>query len=276
MDTQYCTVETDGHLMIVTLNRPEARNALSQDACYELGGVFDAFEADPDLWLAIITGAGDKAFCAGADLRGGMDRSRPPVPESGFAGLVWRFDRLKPVIAAVNGAAAGGGFETALASDIIIAAEHATFGCTEPRVGLAALGGGIQRLVEELGPKRAHALLLTARRISAAEAHGMGIVAEVVPAADLMATARRWADEIMACSPASIRATKAVIRSYRDNGMLESNRTMFALPEVKACISGPDAREGGIAFAEKRKPTWASPQATPSASRWTDPWANER
>jgi enoyl-CoA hydratase/carnithine racemase len=276
MDTRYCTVETDGHLMIVTLNRPEARNALNQDACYELGTVFDAFEADPNLWIAIVTGAGDKAFCAGADLKGEMDRSRPPVPPSGFAGLVWRFDRLKPVIAAVNGVAAGGGFETALACDIIVAADHATFGCTEPRVGLAALGGGIQRLVEELGSKRAHALLLTARRLSAAEAQALGLVAEVVPADQLLAAARRWAAEIMECSPASTQATKAVIRSFRDNGMLESNRMMFELPEVKACIGGPDGREGGKAFFEKRKPQWANPQAGPPASQWIDPWADQR
>jgi enoyl-CoA hydratase/carnithine racemase len=259
METRFCTVETDGHLMIVTLDRPEVRNALSQDASYELGAVFDAFEADPELWIAILTGAGDKAFCAGADLRGGFDRSRPPVPDTGFAGLVWRFERAKPVIAAVNGVAAGGGFETALSCDIIIAAETASFGLTEPRVGLAALGGGIQRIVDELGPKRAHALLLTARRISAAEAHAMGIVAEVVAPEQLLAAARRWAAEIMECSPASIRATKAVIRSYVKNGLEESNRTMFELPEVKSLLTGPDAREGPSAFAEKRKARWANP-----------------
>jgi enoyl-CoA hydratase/carnithine racemase len=108
----------------------------------------------------------------------------------------------------VNGAAMGGGFELALACDIIVAAETATFGLTEPRVGLAALGGGIQRIVQELGPKRASALLLTARRISAAEAHELGLVAEVVPAAELMTAARRWAGEMLECSPASIRATR--------------------------------------------------------------------
>ena len=259
METEFCTVENDGHLMIVTLNRPEARNALNQDASYELGRVFDAFEADPELWIAIVTGAGEKAFCAGADLKGGMDRSRPPVPDSGFGGLVWRFGRQKPVIAAVNGVAAGGGFEIALASDIIIAADTATFGLTEPRVGLAALGGGIQRIVEELGPKRAHALLLTARRISAQEAHALGLIAEVVAPGDLLATARRWADEIMECSPASIRATKAVIRSYVNDGLEASNRSMFDIPEVKSLLRGPDAREGGKAFAEKRKPQWANP-----------------
>ena len=259
MQTEFCTVEIDGHVMIVTLNRPEARNALHADASHELGAVFDHFETNPDLWIAILTGAGDKAFCAGADLRSPMDRSKPPVPETGFAGLVWRFDRRKPVIAAVNGQAMGGGFEAALASDIIIAADTATFGLTEPRVGLAALGGGIQRIVQELGPKRAHALLLTAKKITAQEAAALGLVAEVVPADQLMATARRWADEILECSPASVRATKAVIQSYLDHGLEQSNKTMFTIPEVKSLLTGPDAREGVLAFGEKRKPNWTNP-----------------
>ncbi len=257
--TEFCTVALDGRIMTVTLNRPERRNALHADASYELGAVFDAFERDPGLWIAIVTGAGDKAFCAGADIVTAQSKDRPPVPESGFAGLVSRFDRRKPVIAAVNGMAMGGGFETALASDIIIAADTATFGLTEPRVGLAALGGGIQRVVEELGPKRAHALLLTGRKITAQAAHTMGIVAEVVPAADLLATARRWADEIMECSPASIAATKAVVQSLDGHSVAHSMQDMFHLPEVRSLLSGPDAREGPTAFAQKRKPNWANP-----------------
>ena len=258
--TEFCTVAIDGHVMTVTLNRPERRNALHADASHELGAVFDAFEADPDLWIAIVTGAGDKAFCAGADLVTAPTAGKPPVPESGFAGLVARFNRRKPVIAAVNGMAMGGGFEAALASDIIVAAETATFGLTEPRVGLAALGGGIQRVVEELGPKRAHALLLTGRKITAQDAQAMGIVAEVVPADQLLAAARRWADEIMECSPASIAATKAVVQSLDGHSVQHSMQDMFHLPEVRSLLTGPDAREGPKAFAEKRKPNWANPQ----------------
>lgn len=259
METQFCTVERDGHIVTITLNRPEKRNALSQDANHELGAVFDMFDRDPQARIAILTGAGDKAFSAGADLTGGMDRSRPPVPESGFAGIVWRHARRKPVIAAVNGFAMGGGFEAALACDIIVAADHASFGLTEPRVGLAALGGGIQRVVEELGPKRAHALLLTARKITAAQAAEMGFVAEVVPAADLLPAARRWAEEILECSPASIAATKAVVQSVDGHGLEHSMRHMFELPEVRSLLTGPDAREGGKAFVEKRKPVWTDP-----------------
>jgi enoyl-CoA hydratase/carnithine racemase len=259
MDTEHSIVAIDDRILTVTLNRPERRNALHADANHELGAVFDAFERNPALWIAIVTGAGDKAFSAGADLVTPPAKDQLPVPESGFAGLVARFQRSKPIIAAVNGMAMGGGFETALACDIIVAAEHAQFGLTEPRVGLAALGGGIQRLVEELGPKRAHAMLLTGRRISAQEAHAMGLVAEVVPADQLMDAARRWAEEIMECSPASIAATKAVIRSLDGHSVEHSMKDMFHLPEVRSLLTGPDAREGPKAFAEKRKPQWADP-----------------
>lgn len=259
MQTEFSTVAIDGPVMTVTFNRPERRNALHADANHELGAVFDAFERDPGLRIAIVTGAGDKAFCAGADLVTAPAGGKPPVPETGFAGLVSRFDRRKPVIAAVNGMAMGGGFETALAADIIVAADTASFGLTEPRIGLAALGGGIQRVVEELGPKRAHALLLTGRKIGAQEAHAMGIVAEVVPADQLLAAARRWAEEIMECSPASIAATKAVIQSLDGHGVEHSMKNMFHLPEVRSLLTGPDAREGPRAFAEKRKPNWADP-----------------
>jgi len=257
MAHQHCIVSVTGPVMTVTLNRPDMRNALHADASHELGAVFDAFDRDPALRIAILTGAGEKAFCAGADLRTPVTPGQPPVPKSGFAGLVARHDRRKPIIAAVNGAAMGGGFEAALACDIIVAADHASFGLTEPKVGLAALGGGIQQLVGELGPKRALALLLTARKLSAPEAAALGIVAEVVPADGLMAAAQRWADDILACSPASIAATKAVIRSLGRLGVEGSMNEMFDLPEVRALLTGPDARDGPRAFAEKRPPQWA-------------------
>lgn len=266
MDTQFCKVEIDGHVMTVTIDRPEMRNALHGGANFELGDVFDRFEADPSLWVAILTGSGDKAFSAGADLRTPSDKDDPrafkgmPVPRTGFAGLVWRFNRRKPVIAAVNGFALGGGFEAALACDVIVAAQSATFGLTEPKVGLAALGGGIQRVVQELGPKRAHALLLTARRIPAAQAQDWGLVAEVVPDNELLGCARRWADEMIACSPSSIIATKAVMQSYYHLGMEASNADMFNLPEVRAMFTGPDVKEGGKALFEKRAPVWSDPQ----------------
>lgn len=260
MTYKHCRVETNGKVLIVTLDRPDQRNALHTDANHELGAVFDEFESNPELSVAILTGAGDRAFCAGADIRSPMSKDRPVVPETGFAGLIARFDRRKPIIAAVNGFAMGGGFEAALACDIIIAADHATFGLTEPRVGLAALGGGIQRLVQEVGHKRAHAMLLTGRKITAVEAAAMGLVAEIVPADSLLEAAHRWAEEIMLCSPASIAATKAVVRSMESVGVERSIREMMSLPEVRDLLAGPDAREGPSAFAEKRPPRWADPR----------------
>lgn len=259
-ETQFCKVKVDGRIMTVTLNRPEARNSLSQGANHELGAVFDRFDQDPGIWIAVVTGAGDKAFCAGADLKGGMDRSRPSVPPSGFGGLVSRFDRVKPIIAAVNGQAFGGGFELALACDIVVASETATFGLTEPRVGLAALGGGIQRLIRQAGPKHAMGLLLTARRISAFEARDLGVINEVVPPEELLAAARRWADAILLCSPSSIIATKAVANALDGRSVAASMGDMFEVPEVRSLLAGPDAREGPKAFAEKRAPKWVSPR----------------
>jgi enoyl-CoA hydratase/carnithine racemase len=259
MSYEFAKVETDGRVLTVTLNRPEARNALHAAANHELGGIFDAFEADPDLWVAIITGAGDKAFSAGADLKQVGILADDAIPPSGFAGLTHRFDRTKPVIAAVGGFARGGGFELALACDLIIAAETASFGLSEPRVGLAAMGGGIQRIVRELGPKRAHALLLTARAVSAREGLALGFVNEVVPEGEALAAARRWADEILQCAPTSIRATKAIADSLEGRSVEDSMRDMMDLPAVKALMASPNAVEGPRAFAEKRPPRWSNP-----------------
>jgi enoyl-CoA hydratase/carnithine racemase len=260
IETHFCSVEVDGRILTVTIDRPEVRNALSQDASWELGEVFDAFDANPELWIAILTGAGEKAFCAGADLKGGMDRARAPVPPTGFGGMVARFDRLKPVIAAVNGQAMGGGFELALACDVVIAADTATFGLTEPRVGLAALGGGIQRLIREIGSKRAMAMLLTARKITASQAFELGLLNEIVPAGEELAAARRWAEEILLASPNSVIATKAVANALDGRSIAASMGDMFDLPEVRKLLTGPDAREGPKAFAEKRTPVWSNPE----------------
>lgn len=259
MDYNHSRVTFDDHVMTVALNRPERRNALHADANHELGAIFDAFESNPQLRVAILTGTGDKAFCAGADLVTQTSKDRPPVPATGFAGLVSRFNRRKPIIAAVNGVAMGGGFEAALACDIVVAAEMASFGLTEPRVGLAALGGGIQRVMEELGPKRAHMLLLTGRKISAHDAQAMGMVAEVVAGDQLMDAAQQLAAEILECSPASIAATKAIVQALDGNSVESSIKGMFQLPEIRSLLTGPDAREGPTAFAEKRKPNWAAP-----------------
>jgi enoyl-CoA hydratase/carnithine racemase len=233
-------------------------NALHGPAHVELAGVFDAFAADPEQWVAIVTGEGERAFSAGNDLKvtaaGG---ARVPTPASGFGGITSRFDLDKPLIAAVNGIAMGGGFEIALACDVIIAAENAVFALPEPRVGLAALAGGLHRLPREIGTKRALGMILTGRRVSASEGKELGFVNEVVPANQLMSAAKRWAHEIMALSPMSIRASKqAVYRGLTEPSIEAALKNQNSYPAVASMFRSDDLREGPRAFAEKRSPQW--------------------
>jgi len=257
----HCRVERDGPLTLVTLDRPAAMNCLHTPAHIELAEVFDDFEADPSQWVAILTGAGDRAFCAGNDLKytaRAMARGEPlGLPLSGFGGLTGRFERVKPVIAAVNGVALGGGFELALASDIVVASDTATFALPEPKVGLAALAGGLLRLPRQIGLKPAMGLILTGRQVGAQEGQALGFVNEVVPAADLLAAARRWADQILACSPMSVRASIEIAHRGLDAPTLaEASTAQLHYPQVRALLRSDDFREGPRAFAEKRPPRW--------------------
>jgi crotonobetainyl-CoA hydratase len=257
-DYEFLRVERDGRLTIVTIDRPAVYNALHPPAHFEFAAVFDDFAADPDQWVAIITGAGDKAFCAGNDLKYQAAGSGPRErPASGFGGLTQRFDLDKPVIAAVNGFAMGGGFEIALACDLIVAAEGAIFALPEPRVGLAALAGGLHRLPRMIPQKQALGMILTGRRVSAAEGKELGFVNEVTSPADLMDAARRWAALILECSPMSVRASKqAVYRGGDIAGLEEAIATTY--PAVQALYDSADFIEGPKAFAEKRAPNWTA------------------
>ena len=251
---EFCSIEKQDHLLIVTIERPERLNALHPPANVELGEVFDDFAADDDLWVAIITGRG-RGFSAGNDLRyqaeGGK---RVPMPR-GFGGLTSRFDLTKPVIAAVNGVAMGGGFEIALACDLIMAAESARFALPEPKVGLAALAGGLNRLPRQIGAKRALGMILTGRHVSAREGYELGFVNEVVAPEALMDTAKGWAAQICECAPLSIRASKDVVYRSLDTASLEASM-MAQYDSVKRMIGSEDFIEGPKAFAEKRKPNW--------------------
>jgi enoyl-CoA hydratase/carnithine racemase len=257
-DYQFCKVEREGRLTIVTLNRPEVMNALHAPAHIELAAVFDSFASDPEQWVAIVTGGGDRAFSAGNDLKvtaaGG---ARVQMPSSGFAGLTSRFDLDKPVIAAVNGIAMGGGFEIALACDIILASEAAIFALPEPRVGLAALAGGLHRLPREVGAKRALGMILTGRRVTAQEGKELGFVNEVVPPSELMARAKALAHQITELSPMSVRASKqAVYRGLTEPSVEAALQGQNTYPAVAAMFRSEDLREGPKAFAEKRAPQW--------------------
>ena len=257
MAYEFVRVDREGPVTVVTLNRPDVMNALHSPAHFELDQVFNDFAGDPEQWVAIVTGAGERAFSAGNDLKHQASGGTMGTPPSGFAGLTSRFDLNKPLIAAVNGVAMGGGFEIALACDIIIAADSAVFALPEPRVGLAALAGGMHRLPRAIGLKRAMGMILTARRVSAAEGQELGFVNAVVPAADLMTEARRWAQMIIECSPMSIRASKeAVMKGLDEPSLEQAIRGQMRYPAVGALFQSEDFREGPLAFAEKRPPQW--------------------
>jgi enoyl-CoA hydratase/carnithine racemase len=257
MSEPFVKYDKRGHVAWITFNRPEVMNALHPPCHDELDRIWNDFAADRDSWVAILTGAGDRAFSAGNDLKWTAQQGGkiPAMPRSGFAGIVSRFDLTKPVIAAVNGFALGGGFEIALACDIVIAADHARFGLPEPKVGLMAAAGGVQRLVRHIPLKVAMGLMLTAEHITAERALALGLVNEVVPGAELLRVAERWAERIMECSPLSIRATKQAAMDSLDVPLPESI-AMTRYPAAVDLFRSEDAIEGPRAFAEKRKPVW--------------------
>ena len=255
MDYEYSNVEKDGKLWVITLNRPERMNALHSPAHFELEEIFNEFSTDPDAWVAIITGSGERAFCAGNDLRYQAEGGKLERNPMGFAGLTSRFDLKKPIIAAVNGVAMGGGFEIALACDLIIASENARFALPEPKVGLAALAGGMHRLPRQIGMKRAMGIMLTGRTVEAQEGLSLGFVNEVVAHQDLMESAKKWAESIMECSPTSVRTTKDVAMSGLSHASVETAMEQ-KYDSVVDLFKGEDFVEGPLAFSEKRKPNW--------------------
>lgn len=196
---QFCRYEHRDGVALVTIARPQVMNALHTEAHFELGTVWDHFLAEPSLHIAVLTGEGERAFCAGRDLK---DRAARPGqgadrPASGGGGLTHRFDRTKPIIARVNGFALGGGFEIALACDVIVAADHAEFGLPEPRRGLIAGSMGVHRLPRQIPLKAAMGYLLTGRHMTAQRAFQLGLVNEVVPAEQLDAAVDSWVRDML-------------------------------------------------------------------------------
>jgi crotonobetainyl-CoA hydratase len=256
MDVQ---AEADGPVLVITLDRPKA-NAIDVAASQALYGAFDRLRTDPGLRVAILTGAGERFFSAGWDLKaavGGEGIGADHGP-GGFAGLTEFFDVGKPVIAAVNGLAFGGGFELVLAADLVVAAEHAEFALTEVRLGLVPDAGGVLRLASRLPRPIAAECLLTGRRISAAEAARWGLVNRVVPAADLMPAALDLARAICASAPLSVAAVLEIMRETEGTAVTEGYRVMRGggLPAYQQMLHSDDAREGVRAFTERRPPRW--------------------
>ena len=247
-----------GPVLEVVLDRPKA-NAIDAETSREMGRVFSDFLADGDLRVAIITGAGDKFFSAGWDLKGAAEGEAVDADYGigGFAGITELHDRDKPIIAAVNGMAVGGGFELALAADLIVAAEDASFFLPEARLGIIADAASF-RLPKRLPRALALELLLTARRMDASEAARWGLVNRVVPKADLMATADAMASEILAAAPLSVAAVLEITRLTETISVRESYAGMRSgdWAAYEAMLASEDAKEGPRAFAEKRDPVW--------------------
>ncbi|MWB78041.1 enoyl-CoA hydratase [Pseudooceanicola sp. 216_PA32_1] len=250
----HISTERRGRALWITIERPEVRNALNPPAHRELAAAFDAYAADDALWVAVLTGRGDRAFCVGSDLKHRVEAGSNETPDTGFAGLCERYDLDKPVIAAINGDALGGGLETVLACDLAVAVDTARLGLPEPRVGLCA-HGGLHRLIRHLPGKTASRLALTGKLFSAAEGKAMHLVNEVVPRDAFEACVEALVEEVTACAPLALRATKQMMQ----RGLSAPDvKAAFAgdYPAYRHMLASEDAREGPLAFSQKRPPVW--------------------
>lgn len=245
-------MEREGAILIVTIDRPHAKNAINTAAAVAIGAAMDTLDTDDTLFVGVITGAGG-VFCAGMDLKAFLAGERPQVPGRGFAGLVER-PPATPLIAAVEGPALAGGFEIALACDLVIAAEGASFGLPEVRRGLLAGGGGLLRLPIKAGLPKATEWALTGDRVSAAQAHAAGVVNRLVPDGQALPAALELARQIAGNGPLAVQGTKRILS---EGGQWPAEESFARQWEIYAPIrSSADAQEGARAFTEKREPVW--------------------
>lgn len=252
-------VERRGNIQVITINRPDARNAVNGAVSTGVGDALQQAQDDPEVRAVVITGSGDKSFCAGADLKAIAARENiyhPEHAEWGFAGYVQHYID-KPTIAAVNGTALGGGTELALASDLVVAEQRAQFGLPEVKRGLIAGAGGVFRIVEQLPRKVALQLLFTGDPISAADAARWGLVNEVVEDGTVLDAAVALAERITVNAPLSVWASKRIAYGV-DDGVIPGEQPGWARTgrEFSAILRSEDAKEGPRAFAEKRTPVW--------------------
>lgn len=246
------------HVARVTIDRPEVLNAVDAATERELEAIWQSIEGNRDIRAVVLTGGGERAFCTGADMKNsgnvsGLEYWAAGRP-NGFGGIALRKTLDVPVIARVNGHAAGGGFEMVLGCDIIVAAEEATFSLPEARVGRLPLDGGMTLLQRQIPFRAAMGIMLTGRRVPAHEALDLGIVNEVVPRASLDEAVDRWLQHVLACAPLSVRAIKQVVRLTPHLSASEAQATR--LPALVEALVSEDSREGVQAFVEKRKPNW--------------------
>ena len=252
------SLDIHDHVARVTIDRPEVMNAIDAGAEAELEAIWSRLECDADVRAVVLTGAGERAFCVGADMKSGGGVSGldywASARRGGFGGIALRDTLDVPVIARVNGHALGGGFEMMLGCDIVVAVEEASFGLPEPRVGRLPLDGGMVLLQRQIPHRHAMGMLLTGRRIKAGEAAGYGLINEVVPRAALDAAVDRWVADVLACAPLSVRAIKQVVR--RTAQLAAAEAQALRLPAVVAALRSRDSHEGVAAFREKRPPIW--------------------
>ncbi|MFI6985659.1 enoyl-CoA-hydratase DpgD [Embleya sp. NPDC050154] len=254
--------EKKDHVARITLDRPAVLNAMDLRTHEELATIWDDVEADDQVRVAVLTGAGERSFTVGQDLRERARLDRAGVPRSTFGSrgqpgwprLTERFELSKPVIARVNGYALGGGFELALACDLIVAADHAVFALPEARLGLVPGAGGAFRLARQLPLKMAMGHLLTGRRMSAQSALRLGLVNQVVPLDDLDACVDEWTDDLLRSAPLAVRAIKEAVMRSVDMPLEQAFSTPFAWEQRRR--HSEDAVEGPRAFAEQREPRW--------------------
>jgi len=253
-------LEIDAHVARVTIDRRHVLNAIDESAAARCNEIWNRIEADPGVRVVVITGAGDRAFCTGADMSASGTGKQglaywADLDPNGFAGLSLRRTLDVPVIARVNGYALGGGMEIVLGCDLVVAADTAQFGLTEPRVGRLALDGGIVQLVRRVPRAQAMSVLLTGRRHSAAALQQMGLVNEVVPVAELDSAVDRWIADLLACAPTSLRAIKQMVN--RTEHLSARDARALRLPALIEALESPNAVEGVAAFQEKRAPRWS-------------------
>ncbi|WP_119462459.1 enoyl-CoA hydratase-related protein [Rhodospirillaceae bacterium SYSU D60014] len=255
--TDAVQTERRGAVLEIVIDRPKA-NAIDAATSRRLGEIFAGFRDDRELRVAIVTAAGDKFFSAGWDLKAAAGGEAQDYGVGGFAGLTELFDLRKPVIAAVNGMAVGGGFELALACDLIVAADRATFFLPEVNIGLIPDAGGVLRLPRRLPRAIAMEMLLTGSRLDAADAYRLGLVNRVVSGSELHAAARELADRIVAAAPLSIAAVKEVIAVTEHLPIDQAYAAMRTgqAPAYDRLLASEDTQEGPRAFAEKRPPVW--------------------